>query len=528
MLDKKQAEKKLEIDLHAAAVPAAAKARGARTAGLWLAMSERGGLVGSSEPAVVFALARQEEPSGQAAAKFCGWTLSAWDLNKADALESRPQVPFGTHGEPVGLQCRDGRLFTAFADGTVNLHKTDLSVERSVDWKVPMAATGSIDHFVMLKGTAAFAQKDGQLAFRDVAELLPPAALSGRWRLSGQTHTGAKYEYDGEVVHDFKERISGAGLAERIGDSTITMTGRIDDGSAYVALGTYASSPPYKCEWLHCVEGYLPSLVEGEGHDAGHTIKGKWRSVSLESLSTPQLSTFYEAHVGEEAASAMFRPEQIQVQGKVCDMTTIAGLSYPDGAACICDVCGRVIASAASLAALPLSDAGQHTVLWCVARSHVCQRKRSAGSVFLRHEGALTGGFDVCLSCARKHAEISPANKAALVVQAATCLDQAKVAAQLGQHGQLPCGEFILRRLMHQPTAQRANTWVPAQPPKARPTALRQVWNRVPKESPHSCLLASADGSSFFAAEVGSIAPAQLQVAGASAAPRVWVWNAPW
>ena len=376
MLDKKQAEKKLEIDLHAAAVPAAARAKGVRTAGLWLAMSERGGLVGSSEPAVVFVLGRQEEPT---AAKLCGWTLSAWDLNAADSLESRPQVPFGTHGDPVGLQCHDGRLFTAFSDGTVNLHKTDLSVERSVG--SGMVATGSIDHFVMLKGAAAFAQKDGQLAFRDVAELLPPAALSGRWRLSGQTHTGAKYEYDGEVVHDAKERVSGAGLVERIGDGTITITGKIDDGSAFVALGTYASSPPNKCQWLHCVEGYLPSLVEGHGRDAGHTIKGKWRSVSLESLSTPQLSTFYEAHVGAEAASAMFRPEQIQVQGKVCDMITIAGLSYPDGAACICDVCGRVIASAASLAALPLSDAGQDTVLWCVARSHLCQRKRSAGVV---------------------------------------------------------------------------------------------------------------------------------------------------
>ena len=104
--------------------------------------------------------------------------------------------------------------------------------------------------------------------------------------------------------------------------------------------------------------------------------------------------------------------------------------------------------------------------------------------------------------------------------------------AQSTINQQLPFGEFTLRRLTQTfrrlgPGAEH-QIWELARPPKARPTALRQVWTRVPKESPHSCLLASADGSSFFAAEVGSIAPAQLQVAGASAAPRVWVWNVPW
>ena len=100
----------------------------------------------------------------------------------------------------------------------------------------------------------------------------------------------------------------------------------------------------------------------------------------------------------------------------------------------------------------------------------------------LRHA---TGGFDVCVTCARRHGAVSAEEHTALHQLAYACLDPAKTAVATASG--LPAGTFEKRRL-----ERRADgTWSEIAPPD--PT---QVLNLT--ESHHLLTMSSTGGVAFL------------------------------
>ena len=466
---------------------------------LWLAV-DSSGLLGSDQPVRVFALCTMTPSSTGAAAaavppRPAVVSLSAWDLNAGDCVETRvvyaaASLPVATNGaNPMGLQWHNGRLFSAMESGTVQLYAPDLTVQRDVCVRpdlnlrsMPSPLTGFL---AMDSRRIVISQANGDFSTHDLMRVVQERGPTGRWRLDGvitNAAAGEKYTYETQDVAT--EQPNGApGSCLKLRSSGI-----LNDGATpFVCSGTMLVRGYLGCkaEWVTVMAHTPPVLVSADvltlhnipqpdgkpsSGPEGNMMVGRWEMVSLDRLSTPQLGFYYESHVGLAIATAAFTPHSIHVTvpqaagtastgttsaARVCQRVLISDLNYPSQA--LCDICNNLI---------PPTDA-------------------------FFHEGALdTVGFDVCVACARQHAEVGAQEKAVLVALCEAEIDLAKVPVPL------PAGTFEKRRMEQRPDG----SWG-----VIAPAAASDTWQAG--QVAHRCLtpapVGTGDGASFFSVEDG-------------------------